>query len=66
MPPAQNLTYPPADAVLLPPPDLSPAAEARRNNALIARIAALHPANSAETDLAASRAESREAEGRSA
>lgn len=43
-----------------------PLALARRNNALITRIAALRPANSAETDLAASRAESRDAEGRSA
>lgn len=59
----QNLTYTlPADAqyhlvrsanaILPAPPDPSPDAEARRNNALIARVAALHPGDSAESDLA--------------
>ena len=64
MPPAQNLTYTlPADAhyhivrnaigILPPPPDPSPDAEARRNNAFIARVADLQPQGSAEVELAA-------------
>ena len=53
-------------AILPPPPDPSPDAEARRDNAIIARVAALQPNDSAESDLASSRAGSREAEGQSA
>ncbi len=64
MPTPHDLTYTlPADAhyhivrnaigILPPPPDPSPDAEARRNNAFIARVADLQPQGSAEVELAA-------------
>ena len=39
------------NAIRPPPPDDLPGAETRRNDFLITRIVALHPANSAENDL---------------